>query len=1098
GDLTNLVCDVTTPSVDPEGDPVQYRFEWYRKASAAPSFTLFLDTGFLAATNSQINNTDTIVGDTWYCVVTPFDGDLIGTAATSGNCTIVLGGTTPSSITLGAAPLSITLGESLTATGSISPVPPGGAVVTFTSTSPSGVVSGTFPDGVVIPAGAYTKTFWPTEASEGRAPWSFTASWPGDATYMSATSAPVSFTVLKKQPSLSLSLSATSAPMPYDSLTATAVFNTGLPPILDGLRAGVTLHLYMKRPDGSAPSGLPLVAVTDASGVATFGPGVFSAAGIAFDAPGTWQFLAEYVGDVNFKQTTSVGYDLPATPRLTIKDRAGYAVIVVGKLDANGEGRVSHAKTGDFIYRAFRTRGFADEDIYYLREGPVWPAADIYVDNTAPSQAGVQYAIDTWARDAMNATPAPLYVVFVDHGSTDAFYVYSGAYDETRVITPAELKGYFDGLTVSLIPAAQVQPVVFVYGACYSGSFVGPLSQAGRTIVTSCLPGEVSHRGVKAEGEGERDGEVFLTEFLRFAQEGKTLKLCFELASDKVREYTFSSSNGAAGQQTQHPLLDDNGDGAGTSGPLSFSPGYDGAVAHGLILGYGVNAGDPVGWVTVTPTKILAAGAPVGLLEGRVSVSPATGCEAWIEVKTPAYLGSTAADPLLPQFQQVVDMPVFQYEPAASDLNAGWFRWQDFGTTFDAPGTYQVFYYVKDLTTGKTNTYMLTSVYRESVGNQPPTPVALYEPADGATVHSSVFFAWSSSTDPENDDITYRLEVSEDGAFTAPIVREGLLRRYAILADADGINDLTDYYWRVIAVDAYGAESTPNDVWAFHVDNNNDIVAGTIFVAVTDASTGDPIEGATVDVAALSFTEFTDEYGETHFTAQPRTDYGVAVIATGYASQAKTKRIDAGAMDMVNFALTPVQTYVDGDWIRNPANGHYYKLTAALPWDQAQAMALTWGGYLTTVNDDAENAWQTGIFGLFGDLYIGLNDLAVEGAFTWANAEPAVYRNWDAGEPNGGALYDAVGRTPAGFWRDVNGVNPRRAIVESSTPHMNVTGPSGGTAFEGGQYTFQVEVRNPYGTVTYQWSKDGVEIDGEEWDTYIIDPAALTDEGSYT
>ncbi|MDQ1257125.1 MAG: hypothetical protein QG656_1727, partial [Candidatus Hydrogenedentes bacterium] len=928
GDVSNLVCLVTTPSADPEGDVVQYQYAWYRNAVIIPP------DPFSPALLSQIDNTDTVVGDLWYCVVTPSDGDMNGTAATSVTCEIILGGTTPSSISAGVVPSSITLGQSVTVSGAISPAPPSGAVVTFSSTSPSAVVSA-FPNGVVIPAGAYTQTFYPNEASEGRPAWSLTASWPGDLTYKSATSPPTTFTVLKSACSVALSLSASSVPLNYTGLQATATVTAPLPSELSGLLSGLTMNLYMKKPDGSSPAGVPVVGTTDASGVAVITSAAFAAAGIVFDMPGTWQFLVTFPGNDNFLSSSSSDYDLPTSVRLTVKDRAGYAILVLGKLDAGGEGQAAHAKTLDYAYRAFRDRGFDADDIFYLREGPVNPAPDIMVDDTSPCQADVQWAIQTWARDKMNASAAPLYLVFLDHGSVGAFYVYAGAYDETRVITPVELKGYLDTLQGSLNLTAQDQNILFLYGACHSGSFVNAAAGPHRMVITSSLDSELSHRGVITPPDTVRDGEVFITEFFRQAREGKDFKFCFDTASVKIREYTFSASNGSHGHQTQHPLLEDNGDGMGSSGVLSATPGEDGAVAFGTILGYGVNAGDSAGWAMVSPARSLATGVPVGQILAQATVIPATGCNAWIEVKTPAYAGSTPADGLLPDFQQQVAMAVFPFELGISNPAAGEFRWETFGTTFDTPGTYQVFYYIKDGFTGKTSTHMLTTIYRASAGNQPPTPVTLDKPDNGGTVHSTVFFAWTASTDPDDDPLTYRLEVAQDAAFTTGlIVRNGIQNRWAELTTADGIQDLTTYYWRVIAVDAYGAESTPNDVWTFYVDNNNSLVPGTIIVTATDMTTGLLVPGAAVAVPLATFTGTTDEFGECHFEAELRQNYTIQVSAPGYAMQSKVRSIETSGTAIVEFFLQ--QQYTDGDWVRNPANGHYYKLTAPMSWDAAR------------------------------------------------------------------------------------------------------------------------------------------------------------------
>src|SRR4030095_15865724 len=82
----------------------------------------------------------------------------------------------------------------------------------------------------------------------------------------------------------------------------------------------------------------------------------------------------------------------------------------------------------------------------------------------------------------------------------------------------------------------------------------------------------------------------------------------------------------------------------------------------------------------------------------------------------------------------------------------------------------------------------------------------------------------------------------------------------------------------------------------------------------------------------------------------------------------------------------------------NPGNGHIYYLTAATNWNAAEALALSVGGHLVTINNAAEDAWVFGQFSSFGGtprpLWIGLTDAAQEGVFTWVSGEPVTYLNW--------------------------------------------------------------------------------------------------------
>ena len=1096
GTNSNLRCWILDKSPDPDGD-VTFEADWYYRQIGEPTWTPspagYMDTSY---DWTQVDNDHTSAGQEWYCAVTLKEDDVAVETKQTEPCEITPWGTEPSYISLGVSPTTATLGESVTASGQIFPTPEPGADVFFESVSPSGVISGTFPEGLVIPGALYLRTFVPTEASEGRSPWALTASWGGDPTYMPASSTPVTFTVLKAEPTLAVELNASSAPLNYAELEATATISAAIPQELEPLLQSLELKLWMKKPDGSSPTGVPLVGVTDGDGVVVFGPADFDAAGIVFDEPGTWQFQVEFEGDDNFRPGVSTGYDNPESVRLTIKDRAGYAILVLGQLDEYAEGHIEHAKTSDYVYWAFRDRGFADEDILYLRgDAGSPPDPAIEVDDTTPTEAEVQWAIETWAQDKMNGSPAPLYVVFVGHGSRNRFYVFAWAYDDTDWIGADELDAYLNTLEAYLVEDASDEDIVFLYGGCHSASFIDEVSAPYRTVVTSCLASEISHRGVVDPADGIRDGELFVTEFFRNAREGKTLKESFELASDVVREYTYSRSNGTAGVQTQHPLLDDNADGEGTSGELSYMPGLDEAVAHELILGYGVNAGDSVGWIAVTPTVTLAEGDPAPTLEARPTDGD-PGHEAWVEVKTPAYDGSTLADPSLPEFQQVVDMPTFD----ATDFHDGWYRWMDFSYTFDMPGTYQVFYYVRDAYTGEVSTYMLTTVYRAAPGNHPPDPVVLETPPDGMTVSTSTLFAWAETTDPDGDPVQYRLEASLEDTFpddpALTVVKEGLTGRMTLLREADGLQDLSTYYWRVIPVDPYGASPDNHEMRTIHTNFGTDTFDGWIWGSVTDKYTGAAIPYAVIDVPALDVTTAPDAYGEYYFEAMTRTTYSVTVSASGYVSHSVQTSIASGSQAMLNFQLEPA--YVDGDWIFNPANGHWYKLTSPLTWAEAQALAESWDAYLTTVNEELEDAWVHGTFGPFGDCFIGLYDTAAKDTFAWVNGETASYRNWAT---LGDSETYGVVSASTGTWYSVDAAAVLRAVAETDVGRINHTGPSGATVAVGEPHTFSVEVRQPIGDVTYQWLRyvgsDWELIPGANGPCYTIESVQFEDEGSY-
>src|SRR4051794_13819071 len=124
----------------------------------------------------------------------------------------------------------------------------------------------------------------------------------------------------------------------------------------------------------------------------------------------------------------------------------------------------------------------------------------------------------------------------------------------------------------------------------------------------------------------------------------------------------------------------------------------------------------------------------------------------------------------------------------------------------------------------------------------------------------------------------------------------------------------------------------------------------------------------------------------------------------------------------------------------NPANGHTYQLLESSDWVSAESAAISLGGHLVTINDQAENDWLWNIWGTTRSLMIGATDAASEGTFVWTSGEAFSFSNWTAGEPNNGVGYDqepenysymyADGWGTPGEWNDSKGiyVGPQPAL----------------------------------------------------------------------
>ncbi|MCP4589372.1 MAG: hypothetical protein GY842_01380, partial [bacterium] len=264
------------------------------------------------------------------------------------------------------------------------------------------------------------------------------------------------------------------------------------------------------------------------------------------------------------------------------------------------------------------------------------------------------------------------------------------------------------------------------------------VSGPNRVVITSSSVDEISYRGVENPDTGVRDGEFFLMEFFRNAGAGRNLKESFELASAKTAEYTNSRSNGAAGEVPQHPRLDDNEDGIGTTGQLSTVSGEDGARVSGMELGLGSNAGNGVTWFRVSAPKFIEPGASVGEVVGETAGrAPAPEDEAWLEIKAPLYDNGELPPGGRADLQRVAEMIGPIYASGMQDLGGGeWgYRWAqadleahpDF-TSFNTPGTYKVYYFLRDHVTGQVGAYLVTNVYVSQADNKPPNPVSLLYP----------------------------------------------------------------------------------------------------------------------------------------------------------------------------------------------------------------------------------------------------------------------------------------------------------------------------------------------------------------------------------
>jgi len=579
-----------------------------------------------------------------------------------------------------------------------------------------------------------------------------------------------------------------------------------------------------------------------------------------FNGLGEWTVQASFAGNDAYLASSSDPIEV------RVVETAGYGIVVQGKI-ASEEGLESHNKTAQFAYDKLMDRGlFADDIMYFNYDFGDLDRPEI---DALPTENGVQNAITIWAMAKMNAKPANLYVVMLDHGLEDVFYI------DPDIITATELNNWLNTLQSGSTGQAADQEIITILGFCRSGSFINELSAANRVIIASAAADESSYKG-PLDDDGIREGEYFISEFFKSVSFGKTVKACFEEATALTEAFTSSGIGDSTNapyydDSLQHPLLDDNADGIG-SNDLSES-NSDGLLSESLFIGVSSITGNDPDDVMVLKT---AEAQFLSVVENTVDlwarVDDNSGFSTiWVEVKPPDFVPVDTGG----SGQAYLDL----IKTATTDYNSTGDRWEwkNLGG-FSVPGTYQVFYFAKDNDTGNVSPLMETRVYKAVDPNLPPDPFDLSSPSDGSEVLTTFILDWEDTTDPNGDSLTYTVLLSKgDDTFSDPIRKEGLIYSTYLMSPADGIEDLTVYYWKVQAVDEYGAMSQTG-VWRFSTNNTNP-VAAWIKGHVNDSTTGLPISDATVTLAGQQLSTELNGY---YLATIPPGNYTVMASAPRY------------------------------------------------------------------------------------------------------------------------------------------------------------------------------------------------------------------------
>ncbi|MBF0159329.1 MAG: VCBS repeat-containing protein [Magnetococcales bacterium] len=531
----------------------------------------------------------------------------------------------------------------------------------------------------------------------------------------------------------------------------------------------------------------------------------------------------------------------------------GYAILVQGRFigtDGTPEGLLDHKRSTNRIYKTLLNRGFTKENIDYFSydTATVSNPSDDYrnlVPAKPPSRDALKEAIENGLYAKLMANPAPVYLIMVDHGYQEIFYI--GSDSAANQIQSADLASWLNTLDSKLKAAGAVgqqalaQQQTVILGSCYSGSFINELSRdsannKNRLVIASATGREKSYRG-EPETDGISNGEMFLSYLFQQLGSGANFNAAFDTATRLTeRSSRIPPSNAAANSKEeqiaqkiidaagQHPLLNDDGSPYG-SNELSTQSGQDGAVAATLFLGKTLSkssnaAGEALRITTVAETVYEVGSSTPLWAKSNETAGGNSVAKAWVTIMSPDFKPDSGSAANL---QGSINLPtgVMTYDTSAQQWQINSDRIPGF-TGFTTPGRYQLQYSMLD-SEGVAVIPVGATVYKSKSGNRAPSSVMLQTPAANGQINRVGLFNWSDAVDPDQDAVTYNLILTNQ-AGNAVVYRENDLKLSQARIDFKDVLPTGSYRWQVEAVDFYGGRSISSSV-AITLDTQNDIPA---------------------------------------------------------------------------------------------------------------------------------------------------------------------------------------------------------------------------------------------------------------------------------
>ena len=150
----------------------------------------------------------------------------------------------------------------------------------------------------------------------------------------------------------------------------------------------------------------------------------------------------------------------------------------------------------------------------------------------------------------------------------------------------------------------------------------------------------------------------------------------------------------------------------------------------------------------------------------------------------------------------------------------------------------------------------------EIINKAPSTPTQIYPANNDLCIDNTVDFSWNAATDPENDALTYVVEVSKNNTFTPVTETKTVVTTSTSISLEKGVA----FYWRVKAKDSKNSSdfSTSNSFYTEgdgitnHIPFVPELVAPSINTTEQNTTTDLKWNANDVDNDALTFDVYFD------------------------------------------------------------------------------------------------------------------------------------------------------------------------------------------------------------------------------------------------